>query len=186
MTSKNSQHCYISEKNSCASVFARSSAPDVGHNWASTSGEGSAEQGHVAPFHAPVHSNPAPLSFLLSHPVSSWRHYRPAHEGWPYHAWATAMQSRGFPQPPCWHYPISFTFPGSHSHCCHHSFPLQNLSGQKPQLPLDSTSPSYELLTPVMMGISQELSIHIANSSSPLNPCEDLALFVFRKGQEKL
>lgn len=46
------QHCYISEKNSCASVFVRSSAPDMRRKWASAPGESSAEQGHAAPFHA--------------------------------------------------------------------------------------------------------------------------------------
>ena len=34
---------------------------------------------------APPRSAIAPLSFLLSHPVSKWRDFGPAHEGWPHH-----------------------------------------------------------------------------------------------------
>lgn len=45
-------HCHTSEKKSCASEFVRNSTLDAGHNWASTYGEGCAERGHTAPFHA--------------------------------------------------------------------------------------------------------------------------------------
>ncbi|KAI1240951.1 hypothetical protein IHE44_0009403 [Lamprotornis superbus] len=49
-----------------------------------------------------------------------------------------------------------------------------NLSGQQPQLPLDSTSPSSELLTPVSIGSSQELSILCG-----INTGEDVGLSTF-------
>lgn len=143
---------------SCASVFARNPAPEAGHNCASTSGEGCAEQGQAVPLHTCL---PGLHRIRLHAPELSLLSTREHMERFQISPWRACGPIMSHCHTVSWFSAVSML---ALSHFCHF---LSQLSSAEPQWPLVMTSSgsgplSSELSTSASTWSSQELSMRVA------------------------